>query len=83
MVGLCVGCGDGIEEGEFCYWIGEQYFCRSCIERSALIAGEEYRMRGGFRRQYVRQIGCFREEEMVFVARSNGAERRLYVCRDL
>ncbi len=53
-------------EGDFCYRIGDGYWCRDCVQRSAVIAAAEERRR---MRRCVsvlgqRQVGRYREREI-------------------
>lgn len=70
-VGLCVGCGEDIEEGEFCYWLTERYFCRDCVEKGAMIATARSMRFGrasgqGLSVRSVRQVGRYLERELDF-----------------
>ncbi|MBQ8400433.1 MAG: hypothetical protein IJX14_00740 [Clostridia bacterium] len=47
IVGSCGRCGEEILEGDFCYRIGDGYWCRECVSRAAVIAADFERRRSG------------------------------------
>ena len=59
----CRQCGESVREGDFCYRLNGDYWCRSCISRAAVIAAEE-RTPMEVRVLAKRHTGRFREREI-------------------
>ncbi|MBR4961898.1 MAG: hypothetical protein IKY52_13470 [Clostridia bacterium] len=74
-IGKCKRCGEGVLAGDFCYRIGSDYWCRSCISRAAVIAAEE-RPRPAPYIMGERFTGRYREREIGLGHHQNtGTER--------
>lgn len=68
IAGRCGRCGEELLEGDFCYRIGEGYWCRGCIERAAVILTGE-RRRVGLTVTARRQVGRYVEREIGYFGR--------------
>lgn len=79
IAGRCRRCGDEVLTGDFCYRIGDDYWCRDCVSRAAVIAAEEKRP-PALRILGERRIGQYREREIT-VWRSQGKEGENTLCR--
>jgi len=64
IAGKCGGCGSPVAEGEFCYRLGERFWCRWCVDRAAVIAGSGRRRQTDMEIRLERQMGHFREREI-------------------
>ncbi|MBQ8640637.1 MAG: hypothetical protein IJ480_00335 [Clostridia bacterium] len=81
IAGRCRGCGEMVAEGEFCYWIGQAFWCRGCVERAAVIAGSGRKNAVGLRFCRERRTGGFREREIVTENITDNGKGGRGICR--